>query len=265
MSVSSAGSSGAYNYLQSILQQQSVAGGTSSPIVSLLDAFYPASTPAGSSPPASTSASATGADGCGGSGAQFSPDTLGALISLQASDPIAAKAQSLFAGLDSNGDSSISQSEFENAFGAGADTGKVDGLFNALDADGDGSVSQDELTSAVRGSQAHHHRHHHAPSADGADSSGRGGGLDALMSASSGASTRTANNSDGSTTTTITYADGSSIALNSPAAATAGAPSSGTSAQQAVTFNMLEKLIAMQAQMISSTAGALAPGVLTSI
>jgi hypothetical protein len=243
MSTSSVGSGSAYNYLQSIVAQQTNSGKTKSPIETLMAAFYPSGDSSNSSSTTTAASDSTSADATGG-GPPFDSSTFGALISLQGADPLAAKAQSLFAGLDSNGDGSVSKSEFESAFGANADTSKVDGLFNALDSNGDGSVRQGELTSAMRDARAHHHHH-----GDG----GGGGGLDALLSATSGANSKTVNNADGSTTTTITYADGSSIAMNTPAAASTSDTSSGGSGKQSAAFNMLEKLIQMQAQLIGGS------------
>src|SRR3979409_2486188 len=85
MSVSSASaSSNAYSYLQSLLQQGSTkgseAGGSADPITTLLAAFYPAG-----AKDQSTSASTTGTSSPPSSMPcpAFSPDTLGALISMQ--------------------------------------------------------------------------------------------------------------------------------------------------------------------------------------
>jgi len=84
-----------------------------------------------------------------------------------------------FGQFDANGDGQISKSEFENVFGANADTSKVDGLFNALDTNGDGSVSR--TSSRRRRSRArppHHHMH-------GGGGSEQTGGLADLLSATS--------------------------------------------------------------------------------
>ncbi|MGZ3411225.1 MAG: EF-hand domain-containing protein [Xanthobacteraceae bacterium] len=248
MSVQAASSQNAYNYLQSLLQQQTGITNGQTPLQTLLDEFYPtdASAPTSSAAPASTQANANSSSEPPGNG--LSSDTFGALISLQGNDPVASKAQSIFAGLDSNGDGSVSQSEFESAFGSGADTSKVDALFNSLDANGDGSVSQSELTSAAEASHAHHHHHAHG------GGGGKQGGLQELMSAISGANSQTTSNADGSSSTTITYADGSSIVLNSaPSSSSSGSGTSSSSGpgQQTMQFNLLEKLIQMQSQMIN--------------
>src|SRR5215468_2314464 len=217
MTVSSLGAStSAYSYLQSLLPQQpddSKQAGSSDPVSELLKAFYPnGSTGAGDSPP-----DATGGDGIG-TLSPFDPNTMSALMSAQEQPSndnpfVSARASSLFSQLDANGDGQVSQSEFENVFGSDADKSKVDGLFNALDSNGDGSVSLDELNSAAQASHAHGHHHHH-----GGDGGGIGQSLDALLtSGTQGANVDSTTNADGSSTTTISYADGSKVALTTPA------------------------------------------------
>ena len=68
---------------------------------------------------------------------------------------------------------------------------------------------------------------------------------DSLLQALQGASSTSVSNSDGSTTTSVAYADGSKVTLTSPAgnAGSGGAASS---------YNFVERLIAHQAQAISS-------------
>ena len=76
---------------------------------------------------------------------------MAALISLQGQRLASARNRrpALFAKLDTDGDGQISQSEFETALGsAGVDTSSADALFAKLDANGDGSISQSELASA---------------------------------------------------------------------------------------------------------------------
>jgi hypothetical protein len=184
MSVSSlGGSTGAYSYLHSLLQQQQASDGSNSatgsdPIKELLSAFYPSSSSAGSATAATTSNTSTSS---GSPCISFSSDTMASLISAQGQQwnpdqAIADRAHTLFGEFDADGDGSISKSEFEGVFGSNADTSKVDGLFSALDANGDGSISEDELTSAAQ--QAHaQHRHHHGMS-------GAEGGLASLLSSS---------------------------------------------------------------------------------
>src|SRR5215467_129751 len=277
MTVSSVGaSSSAYYYLQSLLPPASADGeAPSDPVDQLLNAFYPNGT-------AQSGSSGDSTDGTSGSSGTapcpaFSTDNMSSLMSLQeqpsgANPFVTERSQELFSQLDTNGDGQISKSEFENAFGSGADQSKVDGLFNALDANGDGSVSQDELTSAMQASHAAHHHHH------GGSGQGAGDILQALSSDTQGATTNTTTNADGSSTTTISYADGSSVSLTTPQASTDSGSANSGSADSGSTnsgsantasadsssadnssnstnyFNLLEQLIRLQAQSLSALA-----------
>jgi EF-hand domain pair len=263
MSVSSVNSGAAYAYLQSLLQQASGSGsGSSDPITSLLQSFYPNGADSSSNPVAATDAMASGsASPCAG-GTQFSSDALGAMISMQSQQswqPLADRVQSVFTQFDTDGDGAISKSEFENAFGSNADTSKVDALFSALDTNGDGSISLDELTSDAQSSQAMHHHHHHSHGSGNSGSGGAGGSdpLAELMSAIQGASSSTTNNPDGSTTTTITYADGSTVTMDTPAASSSGQSADGGSGSQNPAFNFLEQLIQLQAQWLQQSASSI--------
>jgi hypothetical protein len=271
MTVSSVGASAsAYYYLQSLLPTSADGEAQSDPVDQLLNAFYPNGTAQSGSSTDSTNATS------GGSGTApcpaFSTDTMSSLMSLQeqpsgANPFVTERSQELFSQLDANGDGQISKSEFENAFGSGADQSKVDGLFNALDANGDGSVSQDEMTSAMQASHAAHHHHH------GGSGQGAGDILQALSSDTQGATTNTTTNADGSSTTTISYADGSSVSLTTPQASTdSGSANSGSadsgsantasadsssadnSSNSTNYSNLLEQLIRLQAQSISALA-----------
>jgi EF hand domain-containing protein len=258
MSVGSVGTSSAYSYLQSLLQQQQSTSGSSAsdPVTQLLSAFYPSGT--GQSASASGTASSTAADsnGCAG-GFSFSPDTMASLISIQGEwhQSIDAQAQQVFSEFDTNSDGSISKSEFESGFGSNADMSKVDGLFNALDTNGDGSISLDELTSAAEQGHAHHHHMHGA-------GQGSGGLADLLSSTDlTGATSQTATNADGSTSTTITYADGSTVTMTTPASSSSDSSSSNSNGNSgsnpsgsSSSNNLLERLIQMQAQLLASMA-----------
>jgi Ca2+-binding EF-hand superfamily protein len=240
-------------YLQSLLQQGSpltgIGAGSSDPISELLGL--------GSSQSSSsaTPAAANGS-GSGSSSPQFNPETFTALISMQMNTS-AAPGQSLFSQLDSNGDGSISQSEFDSMFSS-ADQSQANSVFSALDTNGDGSISQNELASAQQNQQSqqaqgHHHHHHHmggAGQSQGQDQSQDP--LETLLSGTAdGGQSQTINNSDGSTTTTITYADGSTVNMTSPAASSSGGqPSNGSSANPN-SNNLIEQLIQMQAQFLS--------------
>jgi hypothetical protein len=263
MSVGTVGTSNAYSYLQSLLQQQQSANGSSSasdPVTQLLSAFYPSGTGQSASSSAaasSTAASSTATDSNAGAGCfSFSPDTMASLISIQGQQwhqSIDAQAQHVFGEFDADGDGSISKSEFEAGFGSNADMSKVDGLFSALDTNGDGSISLDELTSAAEQSHAHHHHMHGA----GPD---QGGGLADLLSSTdlTGATSQTATNADGSTSTTITYADGSTVSMTTPAPSSSDASSSNSNgnangnASDNNISNLLERLIQLQAQLLAS-------------
>ena len=253
MSLSVSETSSASSYLRSLLQQRAAergeAAGSTDPMTALLNVFYPGradSQPATSAAQTSDSAAATPC--CGA--ASLSAETMAQLMSLQeqrpgsAADRVAARAQSLFGRMDANQDGQIDRTEFENVFGANADTSKVDGLFNALDADGNGAISQDELTAAAQQSHARHHHHHRHMR-----SSGAGGLADTLMAATQGATTQTSSKADGSTTTTISYADGSQVIMTIPAAsAVAGSSNDGSGAADR---NAIERLIRMQAELLT--------------
>lgn len=172
----------------------------------------------------------------------FNSDTLATLISLQGQNGVNS-ASGLFAKLDTDGDGSISKSEFESALGnAGVDANSADSVFAKLDANGDGSISKSELASARGGYHSHHHAHH----AGG----GSGGGAASLLNATSadGSTTQTTTNPDGSTTTTITYVDGSTVSSTTaaPQTGSAGTPGRG---------NLLEQLVKLQAMLKSPVTG----------
>jgi Ca2+-binding EF-hand superfamily protein len=212
----------------------------------------------------------------GGAGfTQISPATMSALIAAQGQDSSASTTSAtttsaptdpasalndLFSQIDANGDGKISQSEFENALGAGGtNIAQADDVFNKLDANGDGSVSLEEMQKALQGTGGHHHHHHVADSgdstsADGTSSTtgtsgsgGAGSNSDPLLQALAGATSTSVTNSDGSTTTSITNADGSVITMTSPAATT-------SSSSATASYNFLEQMIQRAAQAVSSGA-----------
>ena len=258
MSMSVGASSNALSYLQQLLQQGAAgvtdAASASDPLSALLQSL----SGSGATPDPSATSAASAATAPGSGCSSFDTGTMAALISLQGQSATGIGAQSpsqLFAKLDTNGDGQISQSEFESALGAaGVDTSSADALFSKLDINGDGSISESELTSAKRG-HGHHHHHHGGGETQASGSSGQNP-LDALLSSAdaTGASTQTASNSDGSTTTTISYADGSTVEMTTPAPATgdSGTPSTGTGGPSSA--NLLEQLIQLQAQLLSSVA-----------
>jgi hypothetical protein len=224
--------------------------------------------------PSGNPAPVSGANGF----SQISPATMSALLAAQGQSSAATTTsaptspfsalQNLFSLLDTNGDSQISKSEFENALGAGGtNTAQADSVFSKLDTNGDGSVSLSELSSALKGAggKGHHHHAHAGGSGGSGDSTAASGttgssstggsSSDALLQALQGASSTSVTNSDGSTTTSVTYADGSKVTMTSPAAATSS--SSATSSSTATsTYNIVEQMIQREAQALSSGATA---------
>jgi len=187
--------------------------------------------------------------GCGAP--SMAPGTMDALFAAQSQTSAASGSSSLasqlFSLLDTNGDGSISKSEFEATLGQNGNTAAADSLFDKLDPNGDGSVDPGELASALqtKGAKGHHH-HHHLGGASSAGAASTGGGADDLLGA--GNTGQTVTNSDGSTTTTLSYADGSQITMTKPAAGSAGT--------SAAANNFLERIIQHQAQLLASqTAG----------
>ena len=180
------------------------------------------------------------------SGGKFDFGTLSALLSAQgqAGNSLGTQASALFSKLDTDGDGSISKTEFETALGkAGVDTSTADAVFNKLDANGDGSISKSELT--PKRAAFHAHGGHHGSGSGGASS----------LNGADGSQTQTTTNSDGSTTTTITYADGSAVTMTMPAPQQSSgdgtAPSQGKG-------NLIERLIQMQSALINTQANATA-------
>ncbi|SDF06318.1 EF-hand domain pair [Bradyrhizobium brasilense] len=207
----------------------------------------------------STSTGSSTGTSSGSGSAQISPLTMGALISAQSqsqtavsNSPTAASRsdalKDLFSQIDADGNGKITQSEFENALGAGGtNTAQADDVFSKLDSNGDGSVSLDEMSQALQGHKGGgHHRHHMASGSTDESSSGAGGSSsDPLMQALDGATSTSVTNSDGSTTTTTTYADGSKVAMTTPAA-------SSVTLNAASSYNIVEQLIQRQAKAISA-------------
>jgi hypothetical protein len=208
--------------------------------------------------------------------APMSPGTMDAMLTVQGQAGAGqgtlvngdAFSSQLFSLLDSNGDGSVSKSEFETAFGQNGNTAQADSIFSQLDADGDGSVTSSELTSAIQGGQqaqgsqsgqqVHHHHHHGGGVMGGASSAGGASGSDSASGGAGSAddllggdTSQTIANSDGSSTTTITYADGSSVAMTTPAAGSTGSSSDAATAMK----NAIEQMIQRQAQMLAGSAG----------
>jgi len=254
MSMSVGASSNALAYLQQLLQQ-GTSGASSTGAADPLSELMQTMSGSGSGSDPMTAPSSDTAAGSGASACQpFGPGTMAQLLSLQGQDKNGPE-QAFFSKLDTDGDGKISKTEFENAASkAGVDSSVADAVFDKIDGDSNGSVSAGELAKADHGG---HHHHVHG--------GGGGGGVDALMSGAdaSGATTRTTTNADGSSTTTISYADGTSIDLNIPAAASTGtsassdgsspeSPASTGTTNSQTSVNLLEQLIKMQSQMLSA-------------
>jgi len=251
--------SNALSYLQSLLTMGTSGAGDANganPISTLLDGQSESDPTTGAPPPAAASTGSSPVP----NQPSFDAGMMAALISFQSQQSQSASGAApqdpskLFAKLDTDGNGQISQSEFETALGNdGVDKSSADALFSKLDANGDGSIGQSELTQARHGG-GHHHHHMHA------DGGSQGGGttgqstIDALLSSASasGAQTQSTTNSDGSTTTTISYADGSTVEMTTPAASTDNSGNSGTGTTGQNTANLLEQLIQLQAQLLNA-------------
>ncbi len=250
-----ASSSSALSYLQSLMQQGSAKEtkktAAADPLSMLMQAI---SGDAGQSAQTGATAEATKPSG-GATCPPFSSDTMSALLSAQGQQSADGPTAKLFAKLDADGDGKISKSEFSDAASkAGADSSLANAVFGKIDDDSDGAISESELTKA---DHAGHHRHigDGTPPPDGSGSD----------SAVDGATTSSTTNADGSTTTTISYADGSKITMTTAATAEQGSDTtSGSSADSSIggtghksAFNLLEQLIKLQSQMLTTATSTL--------
>jgi hypothetical protein len=159
-----------------------------------------------------TSATPTTGFSAGTSGySAISPQTMSALLDAQSQSGTTSSTststspsdglQNLFNDIDSNGDGSITKSEFESALGAGGtNTAAADKVFGELDTNGDGSVSMAELKTALQGAGGHHggHHHMHASSGSGDSTSSTDPSTDPLLQAFA-TSTSTSGSTSGST------------------------------------------------------------------
>ena len=250
--------SNALSYIQSLLQSMSSGVGAAASTDPLDNVSQLLS---GSPADGSTNQTST-TNAFGPSPPPFSSGTMAALVALQGQGANGAGGpQGLFSQLDTDGDGSVSKTEFESALGqSGVDTSSADALFSKLDQNGDGSVSQSELSSAAHRGHGHGHGHggHHMDAGGSGGAQGGGDqGLSSLLNSSGadGAQTQTATNADGSSTTTITYADGSTVTMTTPVAqqsdGTSGNDSNGQTAGSSNSKNLIEQLIRLQAQLVS--------------
>ncbi len=182
------------------------------------------------------------------------------------------RAQSFLKKVDTDGNGSISQDEF-NAFqsnlasnmqgmmlqyqqqqtagASGSSSGsQMDAnIFAKIDTNGDGSISQSEFAAGTTKGAGGHHHHMHAGPPPGQDGQSAQDPLAQLLSSTTGASSTSLSNSDGSSTTTITYADGSKVSMTSAASPASGDNSNTSSSTQS---NLLQQLIKLQAQLTGS-------------
>jgi hypothetical protein len=257
MSLSVSSSSSALSYLQSFFQSGSTSGTTSTDPLMGLEQMISGLTGSGAS-----SGGPSAPSGSGATTQPFQSGTLAALLSLQGQGGTG-QSSGLLSKLDTDGDGTISKSEFESALGsAGVDTTSADSLFSKLDANGDGSVTGSELRTAKHGG-------HHAGGAGAAGSSG--GGADSLMDQTdaTGATTQTTTGPDGSTTTTTTYADGTTMTTttpptsqnngssNSEAGNNSGGQSNGQASNGQRNSTLLDQWMRLQSQLVTQATSAL--------
>lgn len=224
-------------------------GAPSDPLLALFGAFSGSGQSSEMGPPPP--------DGSAGGAPQFSSGMMSTMISmLGGQDGGTSPLDKLVGKFDSDGDGKISQTEFEDAAGANADKTKADALFAKMDANGDGSVTNDELAQAIQ--KAHGHHHHAPPSeesegTDGVQSADAAGGGSSSEQAK-GSTRQVVTNADGSITTTITYGDGRKLSMTTAAtsAASTSDSTSRSAAQNGMSLkSLIEKMVAMQAQMLS--------------
>ena len=164
---------------------------------------------AGSGGPPSVTASdpATLPPPSGGAQTQLSPDVLGFLISHQSQQTGGGAGSAgatpfqaaLFGKLDTDGNGTISKSEFEAAFAGSGDTSRADALFNKIDTNGDGAIDPSELVAAEQSGRGRGHHHHHHVAETDQSQSGSPNGLAAVpQAAGQGASSQIATNAAGS-------------------------------------------------------------------
>jgi hypothetical protein len=251
MSLSVGSSSSALSYIQSLLQSgsSSAASTSSDPLASLEQML--------SSLGGTGTSSDTKAASSGGSPPPFQSNTFSALLSLQGGDGGASGMSSLFSQLDSDGDGTVSKTDFDKALGAtGVNASSADNIFAEIDKDGDGIVSQDEL--AATAGRAHRHGGGGgAHAAHGAGGASGASGSDDSSASDDGSTTETTVAADGTITTTVTYADGSTSTTVTPPQQT-GSSNTGDddsskkdkSQVQGGFANLLDQLKRMQAQML---------------
>lgn len=149
MSLSVGSSSSALSYLQSLLQPGATSGAKgANPLEELFSSL-------GGSDDSLVGTKAS--RGSSGSAPPFQSGMLATLIALQGQGAGNAGGPSnLFSRLDTDGDGSVSKTEFATVLeDAGVDSERAEALFAKLDTDSDGSVSESELKAA--------RKHHGSP------------------------------------------------------------------------------------------------------
>lgn len=154
----------------------------------------------------------------------ISPQTMSALLDAQSQSGTTSSTtttspsdalQNLFKDIDSDGDGSITKSEFESALGAGGtNTAAADKVFGELDSNGDGTISLSELKSALQGAGGHHGGHHHmhaSASAGSTDSSSADPSTDPLAQALAAGSTSNGSSVTGDLTSSLAKVDKSQL------------------------------------------------------
>jgi hypothetical protein len=243
---------GASNLLWALYQNASTKSANATSAASSADSTFTTSNTDSNSTPADATSEPGGLNPQGN---QLDSNMLVMLIDVQGQSSSAPSssgggqmADKLFSALDQNGDSSVSQSELEQAFSAaGGDSSQADTLFKSLDSNNDGTVGQDELQSAMK--SAHHggHHHHHA---DAAGASGTDPMSTLLSGLQGGTSdTQSTTGADGSTSTVLSFSE---LMLTSQG--TSGTSTGGTSSNNASSANAsiqagVQGLLAMLAKL----------------
>jgi hypothetical protein len=251
MSLSVSSSSSALSYVQSLMQSGSAGSIASADPLAGLEQMISGLTGSDSS-----SGGASAPSGSGATSQPFQSSTMAALLSVQGQGGTG-QSPGLLSQMDTDGNGSISASEFESTLGSdGVDKSTADALFSQLDANGDGSVTGSELAAAKHGGS------HGGGSAGGAGAAGGSGGGSGSTD-STGTTTTTTTAADGSTTTTTTYADGTTMVSTTPPAQDSGS-SNGESGNNSNSNNgsaqngnsLFGQLMQMQSQLLSQATSA---------
>jgi hypothetical protein len=98
-----------------------------------------------------TTSTATSTSSAQGTSSTVSPDTMRALLALQAKSSGTGNLSSqLFARLDRDGNGRISKTEFDKVASSLGSTSQTNSLFDSLDSDDDGEIGGNELDAALK-------------------------------------------------------------------------------------------------------------------